>query len=178
MDGEHLLSAAKILAIFAVFLLFIQWVWIVIRNRQKEKRAVQARIYSQSLDVSSAAIDSRLGSGSFDRLQLKAGLRLSNSAIAVGLLLFLALLAIIQAFVGLMFVILLLVSAILFAVFYWNYRYQKRRRLIFESTPEVIDDVIRGIDAGRSLEQALVNALNDAPKVFRSEEHTSELQSQ
>ena len=114
MDGEHLLSAAKILAIFAVFLLFIQWVWIVIRNRQKEKRAVQARIYSQSLDVSSAAIDSRLGSGSFDRLQLKAGLRLSNSAIAVGLLLFLALLAIIQAFVGLMFVILLLVSAILF----------------------------------------------------------------
>lgn len=166
MDGEHLLSAAKILAIFAVFLLFIQWVWIVIRNRQKEKRAVQARIYSQSLDVSSAAIDSRLGSGSFDRLQLKAGLRLSNSAIVVGLLLFLALLAIIQAFIGLMFVILLLVSAILFAVFYWNYRYQKRRRLIFESTPEVIDDVIRGIDAGRSLEQALVNALNDAPKVF------------
>ncbi|PKG00782.1 type II secretion protein F [Alcanivorax sp. 97CO-6] len=127
---------------------------------------MQARIYSQSLDVSSAAIESRLGSGSFDRLQLKAGLRLSNSAIVVGLLLFLALLAIIQAFIGLMFVILLLVSAILFAVFYWNYRYQKRRRLIFESTPEVIDDVIRGIDAGRSLEQALVNALNDAPKVF------------
>ena len=52
------------------------------------------------------------------------------------------------------------------AISYWYLRYQRRRRAVFEGLPDVIDDVVRGVDAGRSLEQALVDSFNDSDPVF------------
>src|SRR5690606_16321699 len=40
------------------------------------------------------------------------------------------------------------------------------RRYIFEGLPIVIDNVLRSMDAGRSLDQAMVESLNDAHEVF------------
>src|SRR5690625_5761887 len=59
--------------------------------------------------------------------------------------------------------------AVLVLVFgYLRWRYQRRRREIYESLPGIVDNVIRSIDAGRSLEQALVASFADATDVYEA----------
>ncbi|HEX5678650.1 MAG TPA: type II secretion system F family protein, partial [Alcanivorax sp.] len=49
---------------------------------------------------------------------------------------------------------------------YWRFRFQQQRRRIYEELPGLIDTSLRYMNAGRSLENALVETFNDAPPVF------------
>ena len=166
MDAETLLSAARNLAILAVLLLVAQWWFLSIRARQASKQHVNARMNSKPVELLSGEREAKLAGGRFERLQLKAGLRLGQSALLFMALVVMAATLLVLVLAGFLFALMVPVIAILFAVFYWNLRYQRRRRTVFESLSGVIDDVVRGVDAGRSLEQALVDSFNDAAPVF------------
>lgn len=166
MDAEALLSAARNLAILSVFLLIAQWWFLRVRARQASKQHVNARLNSRSVELSPVERDVKLVGGRFERLQLKAGLQLGQSALLFMVLAVLAATLLVLVLAGFLFALMVPVIAALLAVIYWNLRYQRRRRTVFEGLPGVIDDVVRGVDAGRSLEQALVDSFNEAAPVF------------
>lgn len=166
MDADAMLVAARNLAILAVILLLAQWWLVRVRGRQVRRQQVNARLTSKPVDVSFAERDAKLAGGRFERLQLKAGLNLGQSTITLLLIAIVAIAILALVLAGFWLALLVPIVAIVLAVVYWNIRYQRRRRMVFENLPSAIDDVIRGIDAGRSLELALVDSFNDAPVVF------------
>lgn len=166
MDADTLLTAARNLAILAVLLLIGQWWLLRVRARQAEKQHVNARLNRKAVEVSPVERDVKLVGGRFERLQLKAGLELGQSTLLLLAIGVVAAALLVLVLVGVLFALLVPAVAVLLAVLYWNLRYQRRRRTVFESLPGAIDDVIRGVDAGRSLEQALVDSFNDAAPVF------------
>lgn len=166
MDAETLLSAARNLAVLSVCLLFGQWCLLHLRARQASKQHVSARLNRKLVDASAEEGEVKLVGGRFQRLQLKAGLELGQSTLLLLALVVVALTLLVLVLVGVVFALMVPVVAALLAVLYWNLRYQRRRRTVFESLPGAIDDVVRGVDAGRSLEQALVDSFNEAAPVF------------
>ncbi|MEQ3724526.1 type II secretion system F family protein [Alcanivorax sp.] len=166
MDAEFFLSAAKNVAILSIFFLVGQWWLLRFRSRQISKRHVDARLKSSIADAQVEEKDVKLVGSRFERLQLKAGLELEKSSLFLMMLSVIAAALLIGFLFGVLAAIFVPVVAIIFAAAYWSFRYQRRRRAVFEGLPDVIDDVVRGVDAGRSLEQALVDSFNDAAPVF------------
>jgi len=166
MDAEALLAAARNLAIVSVFLLLLQGWWWRVRAGQQARKVVNSRMFRQTVDVEKIDVEPQLSKSYFDRLQLKAGLNIGVSTLTFIVFSVLAAALLVWVLMGGVFALLTPLVAASVGVLLWSMRYQRRRRTIFESMPEIIDDVIRGIDASRSLEHALVNALTDAPEVF------------
>lgn len=164
MNPVSLLFAARTLAVLTVLLLVLQWTWSHYRRRRLLRDQVQQR-----LDVSADPLsenDARVTVGRLESILLRADIHLSRSQlmmIGIVLLFF---------FVGLSHFNGFLVTAIaagLIAVavwMYWRMRLQKQRRRIYEELPMIIDATLRYIDAGRSLENSLVEAFKDTPPVF------------
>ncbi|MDX1802982.1 MAG: type II secretion system F family protein [Alcanivorax sp.] len=165
MSAEALLNAARSLAILSVLLLAGQWWFLRLRARQQNKQRVNARLMHVR-EVLEEGREAKLAGGRFERLQFKAGLYISQSVMTLLVVAVLAFAMLMLVVAGVLAAIMVVAAAVVFAVLFWNLRYQKRRRIIFEHLPTMIDGVIRGIDAGRSLEQALVDGLREAPEVF------------
>lgn len=166
MDADTALIAAQNLAIFAVLLLVFQVALLAIRERRGWQQRVRNRLLNPNTVIEHGDQETALVGGRYQRLLMKAGLQLGQNTLMLLALVVVAAALLVLATLGWLWALLVPVAAALLAVFYWNLRYQKQRRIIFEALPEVIDDTIRSIDAGRSLEQALVESLGEAPPVF------------
>lgn len=165
MTAEALLAAARTLAILSVLLLLGQWWFTAWRQRQQSKDKIAKRLMHGG-EVLEEGRESRLAGGRFERLQLKAGIQVSQSTALLVVFLILVVALIVAVLGSLTLALFVPALAFVLIAIFWNLRYQKQRRLIFDHLPGMIDAVIRSIDAGRSLEQALVDALRDAPEVF------------
>ena len=133
---------------------------------QAHKKHVRARMESKLADVQTEAQAIKLVGSRFGQWQLKAGLNLDKSDVLLLMAGVIAVSLLVGLLFDLFFAALVPVMAGGLAISYWYLRYQRRRRAVFEGLPDVIDDVVRGVDAGRSLEQALVDSFNDSDPVF------------
>ena len=166
MDANVLLSAARGIGILALLLLVGQWWLLRIRDRQAHKKHVRARMESKLADVQTEAQAIKLVGSRFGQWQLKAGLNLDKSDVLLLMAGVIAVSLLVGLLFDLFFAALVPVMAGGLAISYWYLSYQRRRRAVFEGLPDVIDDVVRGVDAGRSLEQALVDSFNNSDPVF------------
>src|SRR5690606_35221469 len=138
--------------------------WVALREKQRINRNVAGRLQAHA-EVPGSEETAHIANGRYQRLLVKAGMPLDQSSLMMGTLLILAAVGVVLVFLGPLWLPLVPVTALLFIVLLWKVRYGRRRRVIFESLPGLIDNVIRGIDAGRSLDQAMVDSFRDAPSV-------------
>lgn len=158
------LNAALICALAALALVAVQWIWQSRSTGRQLKRRISERLQDQrELPAEQGA---RYRPGRLDVMLLRANLRFSSRQLVI---------------IGVLFGLVLLLTglskgpvvALVFAFFavsagyvYWRIRFQKQRQKIYGELPEIIDTVLRYIEAGRSLEQALTDALADASPLF------------
>lgn len=107
-------------------------------------------------------------SGRFERTLVRAGIQLTYAKVLFYMVIAVTLTLGIAAVVGLMAAMVTPVVMLALVFGFMRWRYQRRRREIYESLPSIVDNVIRSIDAGRSLEQSLVDSFADAPAVYEA----------
>ncbi|MCU5782144.1 hypothetical protein MA04_01444 [Alcanivorax balearicus MACL04] len=167
MTADALLGAARNLAILAVVLIVAQLLWVALREKQRVKRNVAGRLQIHT-ELPGGEETAHIANGRYQRFLVKAGMSLDQSSLVMGMLLIFATAGLVLVFLGPLWLPLVPVSALLLLALLWKVRYERRRRIIFESLPGLIDNVIRGIDAGRSLDQAMVDSFRDAPSVYEA----------
>lgn len=165
MNSQLLFIAALMLASAATLLVAIQWWWSSWSTRRwLTGRMTQRLEPRQELAVLGGA---RVDLGPLETLLVRADVTWSKRQLivmAVALLAILAAIAMTRGPVVLLVTLFFVISA---AIVWWRVRFQKQRRVIHEELPGIIDAVLRNIDAGRSLEHALVTAFDEASPVFR-----------
>lgn len=164
MNTAELLLAARALALLAVLLMVIQWLWSHQRLLRQRNAWVRARL-AKSADVGSESAG-RVIASPLERVLVRAGIYWSRSRLtATGafILVFLIMVAVVRDTIT---ALVMAVLVVVFLYWYWRVRLQQQRRRIYEALPGIIDSCLRYIDAGRSLESALVEAFKDAPAVF------------
>lgn len=166
MTSAWLLDIAIGLSIGAILLALLQWVGSS-RNEQKEREKRVTVRMAAKLSEEDLYPQNKMSVGHrFQVLLDKADISLSLSS----LLLF----VVVVLFAGLVVVLLVNAVATVFVWlvvafacwFVWWRRYQGRRKAIFEALPGVMDAVVRGMDAGMSLEQSLIHNLEEAPPIY------------
>lgn len=164
MNPDSLLFAARALAVLAVLLLVLQLTWSHLRQRRLLREEVRFRLDASSEPLAEGG--ARVTVGRLEAVLLRADIHLSRPQLFVAGLVLAAFLVMVALFNGLLAaaVMMLLIAVSLW--FYWHYRLQQQRRRIYEELPGIIDSTLRYIDAGRSLENSLVEAFKDAPPVF------------
>lgn len=164
MNPDSLLLAARWLAVLAVLVLVVQWFWVDLRQKRVLRDQMQQRlVVAPDADSEGSA---RVSVGHLEGVLLQSGIRVSRPQLAVSglvLLLFVVVIALIR---GPLTAAIIAGLIIVTLWMYWRFRLQKQRRLIYQELPQIIDTTLRYVDAGRSLENALVEAFKDAPAVF------------
>src|SRR5690606_33008013 len=165
MNSEALLSAARMLGLLAILVIVVQcWLLHFLRGRQM-REVVGTRLvnHREFLDErrKSLIIPSRQA-----MLLMKADIRATQSGLMLLALILLVSSAVVLALYGPLAALLSLLGWVLLGWLYWNLRYQRLRRTIFDNLPTIIDNVLRNMDAGRSLDQAMIDSLREAPDVF------------
>ena len=165
MNSEALLSAARMLGLLAILVVVAQCWLLHYRRGRQMREVVGARMVSQREFLDDNG-ESLLITGRLEKLLMKAGIRTTQSGLMLLALVLLVSSAVILALYGLVAAVMSLVCWVLLCWVYWNLRYQRLRRTIFDNLPTIIDNVLRNMDAGRSLDQAMIDSLRDAPDVF------------
>lgn len=165
MNPASLLLAAEMLAALAILLLLVQWLWS--RSRQQHRLRQHTR---QRLDVSSEPENngSRPTVGMLEAVLLRADIHLSQGQLAVMFIVVLLFLAVVALLKGGLAALVAAVILVVLLWMYWRMRLQQQRRRIYQELPMIIDATLRYIEAGRSLENALVEAFRDTPPVFET----------
>lgn len=163
MNPDSLLLAAEMLAALAILLLLVQWAWS--RSRQRHQLRQRTR---QRLDVHSEPEEngSRLTVGLLEGVLLRADIHLSQGQLTVLAIMMLLFLAVVVMLKGPLAALVSVVIIVVLLWMYWRIRLQQQRRRIYEELPMIIDATLRYIEAGRSLENALMEAFRDTPPVF------------
>ncbi|MEE3319540.1 MAG: type II secretion system F family protein [Pseudomonadota bacterium] len=165
MNAAALLGMAQTLGIIAVITVLVQLLWF----RQREKGLLNDRVrqrLQQRTEVAVEPSQSRVASNALERLLLRADIRLSRTQLALlGVVTFI-LVALVLASSGAIPAVVVMLFIVASAWLYWRFRFQQQRRSIFEALPGIMDSTLRYMDAGRSLEAALLESFNDAPPVF------------
>jgi len=164
MSNSALLAAAETLAVLALLVLAVQALWLYYRTRRLLNDSVQRRMLEVEPVGDEPAVRVKLTG--LERLLLRADIQVARQQLILTGLFMLAFLVGIAVVKGLLVAI---ITATLLAAtlwMYWRYRFQQQRRRIYEELPGIIDSVLRYMSAGRSLENALVEAFRDAPPVF------------
>lgn len=169
MSSEALLAISRNLAIMAILAVVLQ-VWLVaVFGRSAARRQIKMRLAAHDeLDFSPEEQDAALVSGRFERTLVRAGIQLTYAKVLFYMVIAVTLTLGIAAVVGLMAAMVTPVVMLALVFGFMRWRYQRRRREIYESLPSIVDNVIRSIDAGRSLEQSLVDSFADAPAVYEA----------
>ena len=164
MATEQMLALARTLAVLALLLMVLQWLWARYRQRRLLRDNVRDRL-RPSLDVNSDS-EVRVTLSSLERILLRADIRLSRGQLMVSALVIVVFVGVVLSLNGAL-VALITAGLIVVALWmYWRFRFQQQRRRIYEELPGLIDTALRYMDAGRSLENALVESFRDAPPVF------------
>lgn len=166
MSPDALLSLSRTLAVVALLVMAVQLAWFALRGRVRARQMVRARLQRAAEVSPTEQRDVGLSGGRYERLAMKAGVRYSDERALVVVSLFTIVVAVIFAIFGPLIALASLVGGCAFVALIWNFLYQRQRRTIFDALPEIVDDVVRSIDAGRSLESALSAALREANPVF------------
>ena len=164
MSSLALLGAAQTLAVLALLVLAVQGLWFRYRTRRLLKENVRRRMVDAG-PVSDAAI-ARVKLTALEQVLLRADIRIPRQQLVLVGILILVFLSVVVALKG--FLVALITAGLLLVTLwmYWRFRFQQQRRRIYEELPSIIDSVLRYMSAGRSLENALVEAFRDAPPVF------------
>lgn len=104
--------------------------------------------------------------GPLQSVLLRAGFRVSGVRILLQAIILLATLLAVFILQGLVEVLVSLFFVITALVTTWRVKFERQRRQIFEELPGILDNMLRSISVGRSVEQSIVNAFSDASPVF------------
>ncbi|WOD28640.1 type II secretion system F family protein [Alloalcanivorax xenomutans] len=165
MSTFNWLVASQILAFIALAVVALQWLWFNLREQRQIKEAVERRLALGSESGAAPPVEQVL-IGKLERLLVPAGIRLSDSQLVlVGAFLSALVLAVlfVKGTVAALVALVLMVMALLL---YWKFRFEQQRRRINEELPGIMETALRYMDAGRSLEQSLVESFREAHPVF------------
>lgn len=165
MSAEALLAAARMLGLLAIMMVVAQC-WLLHHRRQRKMREVVGARLFQHQEAADDSSESLLISGRLEKLLIKADIKVTQGGLVVLMAAVLLSAGFVLAAYGALAVALALAAWALFGWAFWNFRYQRQRRTIFDSLPTIIDNVLRNMDAGRSLDQAMIDSLKEAPQVF------------
>ncbi|WP_336367032.1 type II secretion system F family protein [Marinobacter sp. C2H3] len=129
------------------------------------RKRVSRRLSAELVEEAQAPV---VDLGPVENLLLRAGVKLSPARallIAATLAVVLALVVVyrgwVEAAIALFFVITLLVTL-------WRVRFERQRRAIQDELPGLLDDLLRSLSVGRSVEQSVQSAFSDASAVFEA----------
>ena len=165
MSSQVWFAAALVVALLASLVLMLQWLWSHWQSHRHISQSIRSRLTPASDD--SAMAGARVDLGPVEKLLVLADIRWTLQQLIVLSTALLALLIILAMSRGVVVLLVSLFFIFTVAVVWWRSRFQKQRRIIHEELPAVMDAVLRNIDAGRSLEHALIAAFDEASPVFR-----------
>lgn len=155
---------ALVAAVAAIALTGVQMVWHWFSQRRAMHRRVQERLAPNRELVTANVARVRLGP--MEKFLVQADINLSHRQALLLVLTALVVVFLIALFEGPVVTLVTLFFLVSVCVVYWKVRFQKQRRIIHEELPGIVDGVLRNVDAGRSLEHALIHAFEDASPVF------------
>ncbi len=165
MSAQVLFTASLFVAFLALLLLIGQWV-LTRRARVKAiEQATRERLFPRQEAVVAGGARVRLGR--FEKFMVQGDLSLSLQRflfIAVFLAAVLLIVLLARGIIELMVTVFFLIMV---GAAWWRIRFQRQRRVIHEELPGIIDATLRNLDAGRSLEQALLIGFSEASHVFQ-----------
>ncbi|MBA4719495.1 MAG: type II secretion system F family protein [Alcanivorax sp.] len=165
MSTFNWLVASQILAFIALAVVALQWLWFNLREQRQIKEAVERRLALGSESGAAPPVEQVL-IGKLERLLVPAGIRLSDSQLILVGAFLLALVLAVFFVKGAVAALVALVLMVMTLLLYWKFRFEQQRRQINEELPGIMETALRYMDAGRSLEQSLVEAFREAHPVF------------
>lgn len=104
--------------------------------------------------------------GPIQNLLLRAGIRISGAKLMLFAVLIIT--GVLLAFIyrGWVEALVLVFFIAIAMVTLWRVKFEKQRRTIYEELPSILDNMLRSISVGRSVEQSIVMAFADASPVF------------
>ncbi|WP_417660681.1 type II secretion system F family protein [Pseudomonas sp.] len=152
--NASLLLAAICLVLAALALLVMQYGWRQSRTEHVIERLGQAK--------PEMIKDTRWGW--LERAFLRAGLKLPNERLGLLFSLWMVLLVLGQLVGGWMFALVALVMPPLGLHMFLSWRYRRRLRRVVHQLPQMLDQVMRSLQTGRTLGDALVKGIDTAPE--------------
>lgn len=165
MSSQGLFLIALVAGSAAFLLILAQWALASWSTRRWLTERMRMRL--APTQEATALGGARVDLGPLEKLLTRADITWSRRKLtAVGLMLAgtLILIAVSRGLVVLLVTLFFVVTAL---TVWWRLRFQKQRRTIHEELPGIVDAVLRNIEAGRSLEHALIGAFDEASPVFR-----------
>ncbi|MDL0431873.1 type II secretion system F family protein [Marinobacter sp. TBZ242] len=164
MSSQIWFAGSLFVGSLATLLVMVQLAWGYLRGHRQINRAIRNRLMpaTESAGLGGARVDL----GPVERLLVQADIRWSMQRLVMMttvLLLALVFVAMSRGMVALLVVVFFVAIAI---GAWWRIRFQKQRQTIHEELPGVVDAVMRNIDAGRSLEHALISSFDESSPVF------------
>lgn len=165
MTSQAWYAAALLVALLATLVLMLQWAWGSWQSSRRISDSIRSRL--SPAGESAALTGARVDMGPVEKLLVLADIRWSTQQMVLLLAALGGLLTILAVSRGVVVLLVSLFFVVTAALVWWRMRFQKQRRIIHEELPGVMDAVLRNIDAGRSLEHALISAFDEASPVFR-----------
>lgn len=168
MTREWFLDSAITLAVLAGVVALLQVIWVLWRDTQARRARVLARMGSGYTAVAGEDAPQRLmvTDTRLQRVMLRGDISVSESAFRGLLFLLLAVLVLVVLVWGVIAAVLCLATVGVGLWVYWFRRYSARRLQINETLPGIADAIIRGLSAGRTLDNAVMKALDEAPEIY------------
>lgn len=168
MTREWFLDSAITLAVLAGVVALLQVIWVLWRDTQARRARVLARMGSGYGAVAGEDTPQRLmvTDTRLQRVMLRGDISVSESAFRGLLFLLLAVLVLVVLVWGVIAAVLCLATVGVGLWVYWFRRYSARRLQINETLPGIADAIIRGLSAGRTLDNAVMKALDEAPEIY------------
>lgn len=164
MATERVLMIAETLAVLALLVMVLQGFWLQYRARRQLHESVLRRLQAPAEINGDAAV--RVTVSPLERILLRADIHFSRQQLFLFALVILVVLGVILVSNGALAALLSAALILILLWMYWRLRFQQQRRRIYEELPGLVETALRYMEAGRSLENALVEAFREAPPVF------------
>ncbi|MFV8571567.1 type II secretion system F family protein [Marinobacter sp. SBS5] len=164
MSVQILWLSALVLGFLSVVVVLLQFVVGYYRGMANLQKQSRRRLAPQDVIEEKTVAGIRLGP--IEQLMMKAGIKASVPRL---FLLFIGGGAVVVAIVvarGPIEALVAVIALILIAITLWRVKFERMRRQIFEELPGIVDAVLRSLSAGRSVEQSMLVAFDDASPAF------------
>ena len=168
MTREWFLDSAITLAVLAGVVALIQVLWVLWRDTHARRMRMLTRMGAGGYEVAGEDVPQRMmvTDTRLQRVMLRGNITLSEGTFRTLLFLLMVLLVLVVLAWGLIAAVLSLATIGVGLWVYWFRRFSARRLEINETLPSIADAIIRGISAGRTLDMAVVKALDEAPEIY------------
>ncbi|OJS99816.1 type II secretion system F family protein [Marinobacter nauticus] len=127
------------------------------------KRRVKNRLSHEAAPAETSTV---IDLGPLQNLLLRAGITVSSGKLVLAASLVMASIFIAVVYRGWVEALVLSFFVVTAAVTFWRVKFERQRRTIYEELPAILDNMLRSISVGRSVEQSIVMAFADASPVF------------